>query len=321
MGFFDNREFKPPTQTPQTLFGTRLTPLIGVRIQECHELMGGVSYIQEFGSKKSYKVDPSVFYKYNTESFKVSFGAFPRRSLIKELPGAILYDSLLYFNPMINGALFQYISKNGFAEAYIDWRSKQGEYDREIFTIVSNGRYIWKDLFFLNWNVSMNHFAKPRKADSLNVVDNFMVNPNIGLDFSRRTEIFDSLQITIGPLISLNRDRGLENWHTPVGFLGQFDIQWRFLGLNQTIYAGKNQLTFFDRYCSDLHYADPFYRAKFYSRSDIYFKIVDKQLFECVGSLNVHVAGGRTHFQQQLIIRFHIDQSILKNNKRKIAPF
>ena len=86
MGFFDNREFKPPTQTPQTLFGTRLTPLIGVRIQECHELMGGVSYIQEFGSKKSYKVDPSVFYKYNTESFKVSFGAFPRRSLIKELP-------------------------------------------------------------------------------------------------------------------------------------------------------------------------------------------------------------------------------------------
>ncbi|MGL4292422.1 MAG: hypothetical protein ACRCSQ_02405 [Bacteroidales bacterium] len=313
-GFFDNREFKPPYQVPQTFFGTRLSPEIGVQLREEHQLMGGLSWLMEFGSHTDRKVDWTVYYRDNSPGLKAAFGAFPRRLLAQEYPSALMYDSILYFNPNINGALIQYFSKAGYVEAYIDWRSKQTNKDREVFVMASSGRYAYKQAF-AGWFLSVTHFAKTKNAPGdMNVIDNIMFNPYIGGNFSHQT-VFDSLQFKTGALISMDRNRGNGIWRRPVGFLGEFTMEWRFLGLHDVFYAGGNQLPFYNEFGSALHSADPFYQAKIYNRTDIYVYLLRNKYVECKAACNIHYDRHRVQFQQQLLLRFNINQQATEKRK------
>lgn len=310
-GFFDNREFKAPYQTPQTFFGTRLSPAIGIAIKEEHELMGGLSWLQEFGSHKDRKIDWTIFYRFNSPKLKASFGAFPRRLLVEEYPSALMYDSILYFNPNINGALIQYFCEAGYAEAYVDWRSQQTNTNREIFTMASSGRFNLK-WAFAGWFLTVTHFAKPKNPEEeMHVIDNIMANPYVGGDFSRMT-VFDSLQLKTGLLMSLDRNRGNGAWYRPIGFLGELTLQWRFLGLHDVFYVGENQLPFYNEFGAALHSADPFYRAKVYNRTDLYVYLLRNKYVECKASCNLHTARKHLQFQQQLLLRFNINQQAVK---------
>lgn len=314
--FFDNREYTPPIQTAQTFFGTRLSPELGVRIGESNELLGGVSWIREFGATKQGKVDATLYYRYTTDRFKAAFGAFPRKLLVEEYPAAMVYDSLLYFRPNIGGALFQYFAPTGYVEAYIDWRSRQTETKREVFTLASSGRFR-QSVFMEGWYLMLTHFARTKNPpEGTYVYDNIVVNPYVGLDLSRRT-VFDSLTVKTGALVSLDRNRGDGIWHHPAGFLGELTLEWRWLGLKEVFYAGKRHLTFYDEFGSLLHTGDPFYRQKSYSRTDLYGYFFRNRWAECKASVNFHVAGGRLHTQQQLLLRFNINQQTIT---KKPAP-
>ena len=172
----------------------------------------------------------------------------------------------------------------GYAEAYIDWGGKQGIDQREMFSIVSNGRFYYHNLLFAGWNLLVNHYAKPLNSEGYNVVDNIMANPYLGVNFAELTPVFDSLQFQAGALISMNRDRGMEVWHKPVGFLAEFDIEWKGLGLHQTFYAGDNQLSLFYKYGASLHNSDPFYQASTYITKEILFQVILKHFF-----LSIHL--------------------------------
>ncbi|MEG2946380.1 MAG: hypothetical protein RR837_06505 [Bacteroidales bacterium] len=318
-GFFDNREFKAPYQTPQTFFGTRLSPEIGIQIKEEHQLMGGLSWLQEFGSHKDHKVDWTVYYRYNSDKLKASFGAFPRRLLVEEYPSALMYDSILYFNPNINGALLQYFCKAGYAEAYIDWRSQQTKVDREIFTMASSGRFALKQAF-AGWFLTVTHFAKPKNPETdMNVIDNIMFNPYIGGNFSGMT-VFDSLQLKTGFLMSLDRNRGNGAWYTPRGFLGELTLEWRFFGNARRFLLGRESTPFL-YFGAALHSADPFYRARVYNRTDLYVYFLRNKYVECKASCNIHVARRQVQFQQQLFLRFNINQQAFSKKDRKRFVF
>lgn len=316
-GLFDNREFKAPHQTPQTIFGARITPEIGLKFLDYNRVCAGISWREQFGENDYEKVKYVLYYKYDQRPFKITFGSFPRTLLTQELPDAILYDSLRFANPLIQGVLLQYEGKSGYAEAYIDWRSKQGIDQREIFSIVSNGRFYYKNLLFAGWNLMMNHYAKPLNGEGYNVVDNIQGNPYIGVNFAKLAPVFDSLQIQAGALISTNRDRGLEVWDTPAGFLAEFDIEWKGLGLHQTFYAGDNQLSLYYKYGSSLHHSDPFYQATTYSRTDIYYRLFRKSPVGIKALFNIHVADGTVQFQQQVIVSFNIGNEMFHKKKMK----
>ena len=308
-GFFDNREFKAPYQIPQTFFGTRLSPEIGVEIRDEHRLKFGVSWIAEFDTEQKSDFDWTVYYAYTRPSFTVAFGSFPRKLLAEEMPPSMMYDSLLYFNPNINGALLRYTREAGHVEAYIDWRSRQGEDKREIFTIGTDGRYAYKRLYG-GWYATVTHFAKSKRSENQNVIDNIIGNPYLGVDLSGLT-FLDSLTIQAGALLSANRNRGDGIWHTPAGFLGQVTLGWRFLELKNVVYSGNNQLTFYEEFGSLLHSGDPFYRAGFYDRLDLNIYFLRNKFVECKGSVCLHFVDGKVQNQQQLIVRFVIDQDIV----------
>ncbi len=314
-GFFDNREFKAPYQRPQTFFGTRLSPELGLQIKGEHQLIGGLSWIQEFGATDTGNVDWRIYYRYNGAKFKASFGSFSRKLLAEEYPVAMISDSMRYFDPNINGALFQYFLPSGHIEAYIDWQSRQTQTQREVFTIASSGRF-QKNWFGGGWFFWMNHFAKSKQGVGENLIDNMLVNPYVFFDMSAYVPL-NVLSLKTGSLISLDRNRGQDEWITPVGFLGELKAEWRFLGVHETFYAGGNQLPFYDDFGSMLHYSDPFYRAPVYSRTDIYAYLLRNKYVTCKASFNLHTAGGRLQTQQMLNVCFHLDQDDIRTKNWK----
>ncbi len=316
-GFFDNREYKGPYQRSQTFFGTRLTPEIGVELYGKHQLKGGVSWMREFGSVDDGFVDWTIYYRYNGDKFKANFGSFSRDYLANEYPYAMASEEFLYFTPNIQGALFQYYLPKGNVELLIDWRGRQSKEQREKFTIASSGNFK-KTWFGGGWFLWLNHYAQRAGARDESVVDNILINPYLMADFRGRT-VFDEMNLKVGALASFDRDRADDEWQVPLGVLAEAKLEWRFLGLKETFYAGnKGQLTFYNRYGADLHNGDGFYRASTYSRTDIYAYIIKKSFVNAKASFNVHVADGIVSTQQMLTVQFDINQDdLFKRNKRK----
>ena len=134
-----------------------------------------------------------------------------RDRLIENAPSYLQYDSLTYFRPNIQGALFQYVAPKGFVEMYVDWRRMQTNTDREAFMVAGNGRWQPVSLFFMGGRAVMNHLARARKSpESETVTDDIIFNPYVGLDLSRRTGL-DSLTLKCGYLLSLERRRGTDD--------------------------------------------------------------------------------------------------------------
>ncbi|MCP9610767.1 hypothetical protein [Coprobacter tertius] len=324
-GFFDNREYKFSKQLSQTFFGTRLSPEIGIGVlNNKHRIMAGASWIQPFGAnKRESSVDFTAYYRYQQPDFCMSFGAFPRTQLIESLPEVLQYDSLTYFRPNIMGALFQYIGKKGFAELYIDWRQMQTENRREAFIIVGSGR--WQPgLFFLGGHAVMNHLARSKNAGpDQSVMDDMVLYPYVGVDFARLTPLSE-LSLKAGYLLSLERHRGIGVWHHPQGFISELKVQWRFIGVKNTLYAGGEQMPFYDSFGSQLNQGDPFYRSKFYNRTDIYCYIFHNRYVNCKASFNLHATSENISSQQQLTVRFYLDSFSWKSrndvvkNKEKL---
>ena len=111
--YFDNREYHDPYQKPQTFLNFRLSPQIGVRILDRiggkHELVAGVSYTQRLGGNwRDVQFNPIAYYHFNYRGFDAGMGAIPYTRRIMPMPEWLMYDSLTYFHPNIQGALLQY---------------------------------------------------------------------------------------------------------------------------------------------------------------------------------------------------------------------
>lgn len=138
-GLFDNREFKGD-MVPQTIYAESFSPQLGVTYNG-GSLMVGLTKIYEFGSTKENHISPELilYFTYLDNRFQSTFGVFPRTLLQRPLPDAFEYDSIAFFNPNIQGTLFQFDAEKFSTEFYCNWYSRQTWTDREIFRLVSDG--------------------------------------------------------------------------------------------------------------------------------------------------------------------------------------
>ena len=299
----------------QTLFGTRLSPEIGVRIGHS-AIMAGASWVQPIdGSTENARIHPTVYYRYSSPRFRMSMGMFPRTQLIENEPAILQYDSLTYYRPNIAGALFQYVHPKGFAELYVDWRQVQTEVKREAFMVVFNGRWQPLPYLFAGGHLVMNHLARPRHSDDrYTVTDNLIVSPYVGLDLTPCTPL-DTLTLKAGYHLSLDRLRNVGTWHHPQGLLVDLRAEWRFLGLHNTFYKGGAQMPLYPQLGAQLNQGDPFYQSPTYNRTDIYAYLFRKSYLNCLASFNLHYTPGNLDFQQQLVLRFYLDDQAWKERK------
>lgn len=313
--YFDNREYHAPYQIAQTIFNFRLSPTIGIRLQDRlggnHELVAGVHYTQPLGGNWSnVHLAPTAYYKFNISGFKMQLGAIPYTERIYTLPDYLMYDSIVYMQPNIQGALISYTDQRGYIEFMCDWRSSQAVDRREMFRLLINGqyRYRWLQIGGL---AQMNHKANPSNAHE-GVCDDAYIVPQIGVDLSKYA-CMDSLALRVSYIVGIQRMRVANDNRTPQGVYMELFANWWFIGLRNTLYIGDNLMPFYNNsdytfdalpYRSRLNQGDPFFQSRLYNRTDIFAYLYRNNFVNCYLSWNMHYDGHTLAHQQQLNIRF-----------------
>lgn len=305
---FDNREGDDKMYEDKTFFHISIAPEFGFRFTTNDRIAGGAVWTQplENGVKNS-KLVPTLYYRHESDSWKFSMGLFPRTQLREQLPGFLWNDSLSYFQRNIRGALVQYSHANGFFDAYIDWRQHQTETKREAFNIMFHGEWRPQNKsLLLGSHLLMNHFAKTRHADpSQSIVDNFLVNPYIGIDLSKHTPL-DSLMLKAGALVTIERYREYNGWKTPGGIWIDATFEWKFLGLKNSLYAGGELFPLYSKFGTLLYQGESYYQSSFYNRTDVYARLLKNKYIELQAQLNFNYAKDNFMFYQRLILNIHL---------------
>lgn len=307
---FDNREGDRKITDPKTYFFTVLAPEAGVRLTKRDRISAGVVWTQHLTNDwDDGRVNPTLYYRHESRRWSFSMGMFPRTQLRRELPGFLWCDSLTYFQRNIRGALVQYNTRRGWVEAYLDWRGMQSSTRREAFNIVVQGEWSpRRSVFLAGGHVMMNHFALQKNAPAdQHIVDNFLVNPYVGLDFSRKTAL-DSLVVKAGALLTVERNRANDDgWKTPAGAWVEFLGEWRWLGLKNSLYAGGRLFPSYGEFGAELYPGEPFYMTSFYNRTNVYAKIYRNRYVDLQASLDFNVTKESFIFYQRLLLRVYFD--------------
>ena len=208
---FDNREYaNNDFNESQTLFSARLTPRIGVEWMDKNRLIVGVDLLQNFGDDTKFlsKARPLAYYQFNSRNVQANAGIFDRKELLGDYSLAFFGDSTAFYHNRLSGFLGHYKSterRNTYVEMAIDWEGMYSEESREMFRIISAGRYTLDKGFYFGYAFSMFHFAG--KIGNENVTDNLLVNPYAGWEFNA---YFD-FDIKAGFLFAPQRARSIES--------------------------------------------------------------------------------------------------------------
>ena len=319
--YFDNREYDgTPGQRSQTIFGVRLAPEIGVKIADSteavHKLMAGVSYNQPFGASwGEITVKPTIYYRIETKGFDINLGFVPYRYLKETLPEYLLSDTISYYNSNLQGALFQYESKHGFASLMADWRGMYSKETREAFRVIATGQYRYKWLQAGGYAM-LNHLANSTQTNC--VYDDIMINPYVGFDFGYITPL-DSLNLRLGYIGGFQRERATETAMFTHAFNAEFFLRWRFLGFKQSLYYGNSLYPLYEKQGATLNMGDSWYQSKLYSRTDLFIYLYNNRFVNCYFSFNLHVnETGQVNCQQQLIAQFCLSEVFNKKDSPKL---
>lgn len=322
----NNREGGDEMRPDQTFIFTRLTPEVGLQVKtdsaNAHRLMGGATWLQPLNnSMDGYKVLPVLYYQWartsGNDALRVSVGWVPRTQLMEREPRYLWSDSLSYHQPSIRGALVQYVHGRSYGELFIDWRQMQTQHRREAFNAALDGKWYvaGNPRWWLGGWAQYNHLAKRKNApEGEGVNDDITLNPMLGCDLDWSNTAW---RLKAGAVINRERARIDSKWHTPCGFVAAANVRWRFLEIDENIFAGKDLFPLYERFGSELNLGDTYYRDKFYSRTDVTAHIVQNRFVDLKAQLSLHATDQTTGFWQQISCRFYFDSNLWKHRRNR----
>lgn len=300
-GFLDNREYFS-IGIPKTMFGARLRGEIGASLGGQHRMRGGLNYLFEFGSDPWVRrPDVTLYYEFDHKPFDFFLGAFPRSALL-DFPIALLSDTLDYYRPNIQGFYLDVKRSWGYENVFIDWTSRQTDTLPERFIFGFSGEVRYGILYF-NHHFMMGHFAGAALEQHHPVRDNGGFDLNVGANLGELLPL-DTLLLSAGTLVSLDRDRGSsDKWKSPYGLVIRGMVMWKGVGLEGLYYNGDGH-TFL--------YGDPFYRLRQYGRLDVFWAPFRAGAVR--GKLDVafHFANGQVDYSQHILLSIDLE-GIRKN--------
>lgn len=293
LGFLDNREYKTFIPRSRTYSGTRTALDFGLNLDSLHHFVVGVNALHEFGAKPFFtQVDPIAYYKYESKNWLFSAGMFPRQGVLSDYPRALLNDTLRYYRPNVQGLLARYQNEHFTETGWIDWVSRQTATEREQFIFGFSGKYkpVVKGPFYLSHYFLLMHDAGAEvllPTDRIN--DNGGGQIRLGLDLSHKT-ILDSLSFEAGGMMSFERERGIDGFKTPKGFVASVFLSYKRFALFDEFYKGQG---------SNIIYGDSYYSKSIYNRLDVIY----------TPFLSKHIKG-------QFIFSFHFSPGNLNDNQQ-----
>ncbi len=305
-GFVDNREYAKSNRFSPTIFGTRISPELGLLIDSTHRLRIGVNMLKQFGSKHFMdKFDPVVYYQYQKQKHNFFIGAFPRHQLIDDYPIALLDDTLAYFRPNMEGMFYEFKGEKFNQNVWIDWTGKQTQDDRETFLFGFSGKYK-PNIFYVSHYAYMYHNALSAVSPpGQHLEDNGAVQLQLGIDLGKRT-FLDSLTFSAGGMVSIERVRNVTDMNFPKGFITYLYAGYKSFNLKNTFYSGEGH---------QLINGDAFYRTKRYNRLDLGWTPISYKNVEGGFVFSFHFLNKIIDSQQAFSLRYRIMGS--KNLKKK----
>lgn len=300
-GFADNREYGKSNRYPQTFFGTRVAPELGLSVDSTHRIRIGLDYLYEFGARDiSTPIKPIAYYNYRKNGFDFKIGAFPRQPYVDKYPKAILSDTIAYYQPNIEGMLVRYQNSRTEHQLWIDWNSRQTRQDREQFRVGASGNFKITNSLFAQYYAVLWHNAGRMFDDTEEdyVQDNAVASFHIGADLSDRGWL-DSIRLTIGYIANYNRIRRISmDGDIAQGSLNEIYLEHKKFFVRDTYFAGQ-RLT--------VPYGDVFYTSKTYNRLDIGWIPFRSNNLEGIFTAGFHFSEGVVDNQQQFTLRYRID--------------
>lgn len=275
---FDNREFyKSAYTSSMTIFGTRITPSVGVALEQKngarHRLMVGIDVLKNFGAAN----DNSELFKemtlyYNVQKqlgntgFEMVAGVFPRRFAEGSYSQAFYSDSLRFYDNNLEGLLLKFSRPKAHFEAGCDWMGRYDTYRRERFQIFSAGEGQVLPFMSIGYAASLYHFSCSGVSDG--VVDNALVNPYMRFDLASKANL-QTLSVRLGWLQALQNDRAhVGHYVFPGGAEVVMEVQKWNVGVKNDMFIGKNMMPYYNtidnagyKYGSLLYMGSPFYRV------------------------------------------------------------
>ena len=307
--FFDNNEFgQSEYKIPQTMSGIQATPEIGIKFDSVHIISGGVNIIHKFGSETAIdKLYPTLYYEFNKNSYRFLMGAFHSDMALDRYPRVFFQDSISYFSPIINGFFWEISGKKGYFNLWLDWTSQISVTERETFFAGLSGRYNAGIFYAQHFNY-MFHYAKD--FDTVvpkSIYDNALMLTSVGVNFSNLA-FFDHFDINAGWLAGIERSRGEDSgWIVNNGFLMETRLEYKRIGIFNTLYLGKGQMTFYAEQSNKLYWGDPIYRAGNYNRSDFYIDFIKNDKVKLQLAYSLHFAERNMYHQQLLKLQIALD--------------
>lgn len=287
-GIGDNREYFNDIAYPQTILGSRGAFEIGVKIDN-HKVKGGLSYLLEFGSDiDAQKPKLTLYYQFKSEKNEFLFGAFPRRNKLN-FPLAMLTDTLLYYRPNIEGMFGEYHWDWGHQNAFIDWISRQTDFNSEIFTAGISGEIFVNNIFLQNY-VLLTHDAVPAIESPENQIEDYL---GFAVQAGIRTQANSNINghIKAGILGSSFRDRSLDNgFKNAFSFFAEAKGKYKNFEVKSVLNSGGSH-----RFA----YGDLFYRAENYLRTDVTWYFINHEKVKGTFKYSFHVIDWNDLDQQQ----------------------
>ena len=292
---FDNREFyKSKFTESMTIFGARLTPVVGVSLNQkngtSHRLMVGIDVMKDFGASPvsvgyapgdAAETSPSLnnwdlfreitlYYRIQKQlgktDLELNAGVFPRRFMHGSYSQAFFSDSLKFYDNNIEGILLKFARPKSYFEVGCDWMGMAGKYRKERFMIFTAGEGKVLPYMSLGYAAYMYHYAGAEV--SRGVVDNVLANPYLRFDLNEMTGM-QKLSLRLGWLQSMQNDRmHVGKYVYPGGAELVAEIQkWNF-GVKNDLFVGTDMMPYYNskdtggyKYGSQLYMGAPFYRV------------------------------------------------------------
>ena len=306
LGFLDNREYKDFVARSRTYSGTRLALDFGLNIDSLNHFVVGANGIHEFGAVPFFlKVNPVAYYKFKSATWQFDAGEFPRSGLLDNYPRALLNDTLQYYRPNVEGLLAKYETPNFMETGWIDWVSRQTDTEREQFLFGFEGKYrpsLSGPFYIVHYFLLEHNAGAAIPIPNDHIQDNGGAQVKLGLDFSRKQKLFDSLSFEAGVMISLERTRGVDGLQTPKGFVASAYGSFSRFAVFDEFYAGQG---------SHIGYGDAFYEKKFYNRLDLIFKTFVYSGLKGSFILSIHRTPGFTSNQEAFKLTYDLGRKVI----------
>ena len=306
---FDNREnANVPLAKSRTIFGSVLSPTLGVAWGEGSRFMAGVELMSDFGAEEYlHTPQPIAYYSYKDKRFGAYAGVFHRSAMIGTYANTIFSSSYTFYNQLLHGTLLQYKGERGKLELGLDWDGKYdaGTSTREAFRVFSAGRFEIP-FFFAGYSFHMYHLASSGTGVK-GVCDNIIAYPYVGVNIASALPL-DKFYVQLGWQQSAQRDRKASSeFMLPNGAEVEMRIEKWGLGLLNIFYYGDNLLPLYG--ISGLYSCEPLYQAPYniLNHAELYYTAVKRDGVTLKFQLKFKTDGKHMGYEQVANLNIHLN--------------